>query len=384
MQLQTHTHRITNKQWRLDDATGFLRVTVTILKVGPMQYAKAELPGAPQGSPDMIAIAVTPEAMSEPDALVSLDGSPATVGHIWQTVGTIEQSVGHLAGSPRIEGDHLWADVLITDQSAAHRIMLPEGDPNRLEEISSAYDAEIIWQVANGCDGTFSKIRYNHLALLPKGAGRAGSSVRIVNHAGDPPVTHTAIKLHTGQTVRVLNEDLPKVEEAEATNAAKIDPSKMAETLAKLTELTSQIQALTAEKETLAGELQAFKAQLDAALSPETVQKAATEMIEDQAAATEVMNSVGLKLTEEQAKLTGHALRLTVVNSVHTARKMSALPDDASADYVRGTFQGLRTIAKMSPPAGHQIVNAGNEQKAAAPDLSNNAARAAKLWSVTK
>lgn len=378
----THTHRIENRQWRFDGETGFLRITATILKVGPMQYTRDELPDAPQGIAGPVRVAVTPEALADPVAVASLEGAPATVGHIWQTVGTIAQSVGHIAGSPRIEGEHLWGDVLVTDPEAVRRIMLPEGDPDRLEEISSAYDAAIAYAPGVDHDGTFSAIRYNHLALLPKGAGRAGSSVRIVNRTGGTNVTHTAIKLSTGHTVRVLNEDLPKIEEAETQNAAKIDPAKMAETLAKLTELSGQIKELTAQKEALSGELQAFKAQLDAALDPGTIETKAAEMVEDQATASAVMNAAGLKLSDDQTKLRGHGLRVAVVNSVNAARKLEALPAEASEDYVRGLYQGLQALAKMAPPAGHQIVNNQTVQTPAGPDMSNNAARAAVLWGV--
>jgi len=194
-------------------------------------------------------------------------------------------------------------------------------------------------------------------------------------------VSHTAIRLSTGQTVRVLNEDLPKIEEAEATNAAKVDPAKLSETLTKLQELQTQIQTLSAERDKLAGELQAFKAQLDAALDPGAIEAKAAEMVEDQAAATAVMNAHALKLTPEQAKLRGHDLRVAVVNSVHAARKSEALPADASPDFVRGVYQGLQALAKAMPPAGHQIINAASQPAApAGPDLSNNAARAAHLW----
>lgn len=378
-----HTHRITNQQWRFDPETGFLRITATILKVGPMHYTRDELPDAPEGIAGPIRVAVTPEALSDPEALSSLEGAPATVGHIWQTVGTVAQSVGHLAGSPRVEGAHLWGDVLVTDPEAVRRVMLPEGDPDRLEEISSAYDAAITWAAGVDSDGTFGRIRYNHFALLPRGAGRAGSSVRIVNTDGGKPVSHTAIRLSTGQTVRVLNEDLPKMEEAEATNAAKVDPAKLSETLTKLQELQGQIQTLSAERDKLAGELQAFKAQLDAALDPGAIEAKAAEMVEDQATANAVMNAHSLKLTPEQAKLRGHDLRVAVVNSVQAARKAEALPADASADYVRGVYQGMQALAKALPPAGHQIVNSANQPApAAGPDLSNNAARAAHLWGV--
>lgn len=380
----THSHRIENRQWRLDNETGFLRVTATILKVGPMMYTRDELPDAPEGITGPVRVAVTPEALSDAASLASLEGAPAVVGHVWQTVGTISMSVGHIAGAPRIEGDHLWADVLITDPEAVRRIMLPEGDPQRLEEISSAYDAAIVYAPGIDHDGTFSGIRYNHLALLQRGAGRAGSSVRIVNRTGGTQVTHTAIKLSTGQTVRVLNEDMPKIEEAEAQNAAKIDPAKMAEALSEVERLNAEIKALTAQRDAYSGELQSIKTQLDAALGSDVVEAKAAEMIEDQKTATAVMNAAGVKLTDEQTKLRGHGLRVAVINSVHAARKLQALPDGASEDYVRGVYQGLQALAKMTPPAGHQIVNNQTVQTPTGPDMSNNAARAARLWSVTK
>jgi hypothetical protein len=177
--------RIANRAWRHDPETGFLRCTAVILAVGVLDYQPSELPPeAP--APDAqgrVRIAVLPQFLAEPESLASLEGMPAVVGHTWQDVRTAAIACGNVAGTPYVSGPDLLADILVVDPDAVRRIMLPEGDPDKLQEISSAYDSVIDFtpgvDVTTGeqYHGVFTNIRYNHVAILPPGRGRAGSSV---------------------------------------------------------------------------------------------------------------------------------------------------------------------------------------------------------------
>jgi hypothetical protein len=286
MQFEFHA-RIQNQAWRLDESTGFLRCTATVLCVGVMAYDPPELPGAPppQHGPQLL-ICTTPEALADPGALASLEGVPAVVGHIWQTVGSVEHSCGNTAGAPRLEGEHVVIDVLVTDAETVRRIMLPDNDPAKLSDISGGYDAVIefapgVTTSGEPFDGTFTRIRYNHLAIIPPGTGRGGPSVRIINRKGAHMPEFTRVKLNSGAYVRVQNEDLPALEADQKEAAKAPDASKLQDLLDKLAALNPQLEALQKEKETLVGQLQALQEQLQAAMDPGNVETAAQNLAQE-------------------------------------------------------------------------------------------------------
>lgn len=379
IQLRT-TARIVNQAWRLDEATGFLRCTVAVLRVDVLRYLPDEMPGAPTvGGDGMVWIYVPAPELADPASIQSLEGMPAVVGHIWQDTGTVGASCGNVAGSPCYDAETLFADVIVTDPETVRRIMLPPGDPDKLEEISSAYDAAVEWVPGidgngNPYHGQFRHIRYNHLAILPQGMGRAGSSVRILNRK-KPAMDFTQLRLRsTGKTIRVANEDVPAAEEADTKAANAADP-------ADLQKLADELAELNKRKSEIEGQLQALQEQLNAALNPDNVEAAATALNEERDDADKVMNAHGLKLTEEQRKLRGHALRVEVVNSVRVKNNAAKLDDKADEPFVRGMFAVYRDskpVAATVPPAGHQIVNAATQPGAR--DLNTNDGRRAAMY----
>lgn len=390
------TARVVNQQWRLDDATGFLRCTVAVLRVDVLRYLPGELAGSPApGGDGYVRVFVPAEELAAPESVKSLEGMPATVGHVWQDVGTVGVSCGNVAGTPVYRDETLFADVLVTCPETARRIMLPVGDPDRLEEISSAYDANVEWVpgtdgAGNPYHGVFRHIRYNHLAILTQGTGRAGSPVRILNNRKGAEMPTTQIRLRaTGRTIRVENEDVAAVEELDTKAANAADPAKIQETLDQLAEVNRQMAELGKQKSELEGQVAALQDQLNAAMNPEGIEKAAEELTQERDEADKVMNAAGLKLTEEHRKLRGHSLRLHVVNSVRTARGGEALPaDKADEAFVRGMFSTMRDVLPKAgapaAPAGHQVVNTapagGAGAGAPAHNFATNEGRRAALY----
>ena len=363
--------RIKNQQWRYDPETGWLRCTAVLLQNSVMPYQRAELkaPHDVRPTEDTLYIWVPPEALSDPDSLASLEGTPVVAGaHVWQTGEEDTNRCGSIAGRPHFDGDDLVADILVTDREAAQRIMLPAGDPERLEELSTGFDGLIEWMAGlSECgpyDGRFSQIRYNHTAILRAGEARGGSSVRIVNTSEHPtmPMEFTRVRLRNGKHIRIVNEDVPAFDEdTEATETEtknSVDGSKLNELMDQVAALNQQIADLTAERDKAAGELLAVKEQLEAALDTTAIEAAADSLASERADADTVMNSRGKQLTAEQRKLRGHELRVAVVNSVRTA----ALTEEQAKNpaLVEGIYMALRDTvpaAAAKPPAGHQIVN---------------------------
>lgn len=350
--------RIQNQQtWRVDPDTGFLRCTVVANQVGVMEYLRAEFPDLPpdfaEGRP-RIRMYVPAEAIADGESLRSLEGTPAVIGHTWldQNVREGLVSCGHAAGAAVFEGGQVICDLMITDPAAVRRITLPDGDPQRLEEISSAGDWIAIYSPGltlnnEPYDGVFARVRYNHVALLPKGAGRAGANVRILNELGTKPMELTNVRLRTGARVQIRNEDVAAFDEDqkktdEKVENAEIDAGKLAESLARVTELNGQIETLTAERDKLAGELEGIKQQLEEATSPAAIEEAAGELTEEREVANKVMNAIGGNLDDVKG-LRGHALRSAVVGRYRVANKRPELTTEQAANesFVRGQWEVL-------------------------------------------
>lgn len=396
----TTAARIQNNAWRYDSDTGFLRCTASILCAGVMVYQRADLDGAtiPDQLTGDIRLYVPPEELAKPDSIATLEGMPAVIGHAWQSAGSMS-ACGTIAGAPIIQGDHLIADILVTDPLAVRRIMLPDGDPERLQEISSAGDWTIVWEpgtAPNGqaYDGFFVNMSYNHVALLPAGAGRAGASVRIINTKEVAKMEFTNVRLRNGKSVRVANEDVDKLMEADAAAEQEvknaITPEQLTEALEELTALKEETKVKTDRIAELEGMVQAYKDQLDAALSPEQIEEAAEVMNEEREEATAVMNAHGLPVDDATKKLRGHGLRTKVVNSVRVKNGKNELTADDLKDegYVKGMYKALVELSGSVKPqtvTGANVVtiqNANGEPQKV--NMSNNAERAQRLYGPKK
>ncbi|MNQ21260.1 hypothetical protein D3C85_343720 [compost metagenome] len=397
----TASAKIQNNTWRYDPETGFLRCTASILCAGVMTYQREELETSnpPEGLAQL-RVYVSPEELSDPEGIATLEGMPAVIGHTWQTSAGLSDC-GSISGAPYIQSDHLIADILLKQPEAVRRVMLPAGDPQRLEEISSAGDWGIIWEPGispdgEAYDGYFVKLRYNHVALLPPGAGRAGASVRIINEKEAPTMEFTRVQIRNTKTgksrvVRVANEDAPILEEALAENeeVAKtaITPEQLNAALEELKTLKEERDKSAGRIAELEGMIQSYKDQLDAALSTDAVAAAAEEMAVENEEAVGVMNAKGLKL-DTTKKLRGHALRSHVVNSVRVANGKPELTADELKEegFVKGMYLGLVETSGVAPrqiPGASVVIN-NSHQVQEGPNMANPNDRMARLYPTAK
>jgi len=172
--------------WEKTEA-GFLRCHARILAERVMPYRREELTGfVPMDIiGDPIHMLVNTESMGNPDALRSLEAVPLVAGdHHWLDVENVRQyAVGAVAGTPRMDGPYLVCDMLVTDPATIESI--EAGD---LPEISAAYTADILFEPGSfdgqRYEGLQQTLRFNHLACIPAGHGRAGADVRILNEKG--------------------------------------------------------------------------------------------------------------------------------------------------------------------------------------------------------
>lgn len=397
----TTAARIQNNAWRYDPDTGFLRCTASILCAGVMTYQRSELESSnpPEGLAEL-RVYVSPEELADPEGIATLEGMPVVIGHTWQTSADLSDC-GNISGAPSIQDiegrPHLVAGILLKKPEAVRRVMLPAGDPQRLEEISSAGDWGIVWQPGitpegEAYDGYFVKLRYNHSALLPPGAGRAGASVRIINEKEAPKMEFTRVQIRNTKTgksrvVRVANEDAPILEEAMLENeevaASAITPEQLQSALDELTTLREETKVKTDRIAELEGMIQSYKDQLDSALSTDAVAAAAEEMAVENEEAVEVMNSKGLQF-DTSKKLRGHALRSHVVNSVRVANGKAALTDAELKEegFVKGMYLGLveTSGAKQRTVTGATVVVNNSTQQGDQPNMANAQDRMNRLY----
>ena len=301
-----------------------------------MNYHISELSDVPENfQGDTVRVLVTKESMGTGEALRSLETAQATAwDHQWITPDNVAAaSVGSTVGTPRIEGPYLECDMVITEPNAIADI-----EAGKLPEISSAYEAGVIFEAGEfdgqPFDARQTGLLFNHNAIIPQGAGRAGTDVRILNksrfeHAkkswlaiwGSLDAKNLSgltfnefvnqkllnmedkemadeklvrVKLRNGRYINVKEEDAPAVEENEAKGAEAEAGSgkKLEDLMAEVAGLNSQIAKLQAIAEEGKGELSVYKEKLDELLSDESKEAAAEGMIQERGEADEIIENV--------------------------------------------------------------------------------------------
>ena len=121
------------------------------------------------------------------DSLDSLAHVPLTVGHPQKVTpdNWAKLSKGHVGERPHRSGKFVSSDIHIEDRGAA-----ADAKSEKLKELSCGYTCHFdptpgISPEGEAYDGIMRRIRYNHVALLPEGYGRAGPDVRMHLDASD-------------------------------------------------------------------------------------------------------------------------------------------------------------------------------------------------------
>ena len=162
----------------VDTPEGFLICKdVPIARTGPQDYLAREL--MLDGDPDrLITVQRHPEDVFEEATLASFEGKPICDGHPPENVGPENYAAytkGHVQNVRR-DGDYIVADLYINDANLANEVR-----NNVKREVSCGYLCNYI---PDGAGYKQSRIRGNHVAVVPK--GRAGAAVAI--HDATPEV----------------------------------------------------------------------------------------------------------------------------------------------------------------------------------------------------
>lgn len=159
----------------VDTPEGFLICKdVPIARTGPQDYLAREL--MLDGDPDrLVTVQRHPEDVFEGAALASFEGKPITDGHPPESVSPENYAAyakGHVQNVRR-DGEYIVADLYINDANLANEVR-----NNVKREVSCGY---LCNYVSDGTGYKQSRIRGNHVAVVPK--GRAGAAVAIKDAA---------------------------------------------------------------------------------------------------------------------------------------------------------------------------------------------------------
>ena len=154
--------------------SGGLRIPAYLARIGIQEYVLDDGSVRKEYRP--------PEEVHSPRALQSFRGAPVTDGHPQGTVTaqTWRNVVrGQVGDDVRAEGEYVAAALYVQDEETIAAI-----ERRDLVEISCGYEVDlemVAGETANGerYDAVQRNIRGNHVALLPRGAGRAGHEVRL-------------------------------------------------------------------------------------------------------------------------------------------------------------------------------------------------------------
>jgi len=318
---------------------GGMRVPANLTRTGVFVYTRAD------GS--KVRELRHPDEVFATDSLATLSGAPVTDLHPaapvrpnnWRKV-----SIGHVGDTVKADGRFVSARLMIQDADAIAAI---ERDERR--ELSCGYSCQLDEEPGeyNGerFDAVQRTIRYNHVAIGPKGWGRAGNEValRLDSNGnqvptGDPSTSHEAKAMK--YTIDGVTYDTASPEFAQAlANRDKRQDEERAT-------LTSERDTATAERDAAIKERDDAKIALDEANDPKRLDGLVTERVALVTAARRVLGA--------DVKLDGKSDREIMIETIRKdADDFDA--EGKSDDYVRAYFEASTKSAKRHDEGGTGI-----------------------------
>ena len=382
---QFTTQPFAPRQWE-ETPDGFLRVKARVLAERVMPYVPQDfscLPDDLQAAP-VINMLVDRGSMSTGEAFRSLEAAQVTAPeHVWVTPDNEGVAKGNAVGTPCMEGPYLSVDLLITDPTTIQDIK-----DGSIGEISAGYHADTIFECGE-FEGTpyhakQTQLRFNHIAIIPYGTGRAGSDVRIINqqpqnlqegdtNMADPKIVRVQLR-NTKRFVNVDEEGAAALaaEETAAAETTQLNGKKLEELMQEAEEARAAAESANAQLEELRGELSVYKEKLDELLSTEAVEHAAQQMIEETGEAEAIIENAFSDDAEDQKK------KEEVMNSikgVYGARLHNSVlsgigvkVENMSPEALRGAFKAQAQIANSTK--GRKVV-VGTKLMNGAPSTSS-------------
>ncbi len=216
---------------------GGLRIPATLTRVGVFAYTQ------PDGT--IRREYRSPAEVFAPESLAMLRGAPVTDLHPGD--GRVDsadwrrKAVGHAGEDVRQDGPHVAATLYVQDADVVRKVEARERD-----QVSVGYDVTYVpgpgvSPEGEAFDGLQTKIRPNHVALVPK--GRAGASVGLRLDAADNQIQERdPVKIKIGG--REYEAGTPECQAAIDAQATRLDAAEKAEKASRLVALRAQVAPL--------------------------------------------------------------------------------------------------------------------------------------------
>ncbi len=366
-------------QWRMTD-DGFLRCTARVAQEKILVYTNEEVKYHPNVcDKELVNIFLPGDVLADAESLKSLEGVPVVAwDHTWADPSVIkEASVGSVSGTPKIDGDFLVCDLFITDEKTINQIK-----NGSIGEISAAYYADTVFTPGefNGepFDAKLEALKYNHIAVIPVGHGRAGTDVKIINKSvvketNKMPDETKLVRVQARNSKKFMNMDEPSAE-VYAEQSSEMDEydknynkDKADWELEKTANVQSEESLRNRIKE-LEGEVAAYKQHMEVMGDQNAIEQAARDMVMEQEDATSILENSDLQKADDTPmdevaskeymnsvkKLHGESLHKSVLSVVGMDIK------DMSAEALKGAWSVRKQIANKVPSkkvAGEKLVN---------------------------
>ena len=375
------------------DDNGFLHITLRFMRTGLLKYAPIPetfpdgVPPNCVGTDGNVTVLVEPDDLAEPDSLSSLAGLDILRKHEWATPHGTRDAVGSVAGVPQFDGEFVTGEAVIKDADTIRRLQLPDCDTEKLSVTSAGYGHVIEWDgepyIGKAYAGRQRNIRYNHATLLPKGEGRCGDTVCVMNakdgDKGERKMSDTkGVSWYSRLYGRVFNA----TDEREAEEMAKLDEKIVSENegeggdsehekseirnaeelLVKLSESNKALEAMQAENEELKAQLSEIKARIEQEIGADEIEAKAEEISGEREEIANVMNSRGVMEKGaamnalKEKKLHGQAARVFAMNCIREKQGRDPMTEEMASSAI--AVNAAWDVLKDSAPAMKSVVGA--------------------------
>ena len=256
-------------------ASGGMRVPAAITRTGVFDYTNPDGSLRREYRPDAEVSNAASLAMLEDATVTNLHPSAMIDVDSWK-----EHTVGHVK-SARMDGALVMADLVISDAKTIAQI-----DSGDRREVSCGYECSLLNEPGTTPDGERydaiqTDIRYNHVALVPR--GRAGREIALRldsegNQVLPPPQEKHRMKIEiiNGIEHEVGTPAHSAAAKARDTESARLDAerSKLETELAEANALVGQIPALVLARVALVSKAAAHKVEVRADMSDVEIRSA--------------------------------------------------------------------------------------------------------------
>lgn len=258
------------------------------------------------------------------DSLATLRSAPVTIGHVamvtsdnWSNL-----SVGHIDGSVRKDGDLVSGALVVQAKPALERV-----DASELQDVSSGYTVD--YDPTPGeyqgqrYDGVQRNIRYNHVALMPVGGGRAGRDVGLRLDSASAVCDASFQTSAPGKTLETIRIDSVEY---------KLGSQELADKLAEMRGFQKRAETESARADGLVSDLAKSVAKVAELADPKRFDAAVQAEVELRTKAASVLGTA--------YKFDGKSTRDFMIDCVKVDAK-DFTGEGKTDEYVRARFDGV-------------------------------------------